>query len=117
MKKAECDALRFFFAHILDQRGVLYERLELRRLDHRHLRAGIGTGHPDRGRLSCGVSDVSGGVSAHRLRDRLFAEEEVAYEDRGIEVSAVPAGPAVQHFRDQGITVPARSYGRGTTEK
>ena len=67
MKKAECDALRFFFAHILDQRGVLYERLELRRLDHRHLRA-------DRGRLSCGVSDVSGGVSAHRLRDRLFAE-------------------------------------------
>ena len=36
---------------------------------------------------------------------------------RNMEVSAVPAGPAVQHFRDQGITVPARSYGRGTTEK
>ena len=77
MKKAECDALRFFFAHILDQRGVLYERLELRRLDHRHLRAGIGTGHPDRGRLSCGVSDVSGGVSADRLRDRMLKGREV----------------------------------------
>ena len=90
MKKAECDALRFFFGHILDQRGVLYERLELRRLDHRHLRAGIGTGHPDRGRLSCGVSDVSGGLPANRLWYRMFEKEVVIWHNLLVEHKPVP---------------------------
>lgn len=44
-----------------------------RKLVSGDLRAGAGTGHPDRRRVSGGVPDVSGGVSADRLRRGVLA--------------------------------------------
>ena len=55
-------------------RGGIYRATMWRRkLVSGDLRAGAGTGHPDRRRVSCGVPDVSGGVSADRLRRGVFA--------------------------------------------
>ena len=55
-------------------RGGIYRATMWRRkLVSGDLRAGAGTGHPDRRRVSGGVPDVSGGVSADRLRRGVLA--------------------------------------------
>ena len=55
-------------------RGGIYRATMWRRkLVSGYLRAGAGTGHPDRCRVSGGVPDVSGGVSADRLRRGVLA--------------------------------------------
>ena len=59
-------------------RGGIYRATMWRRkLVSWDLRAGAGTGHPDRRRVSGGVPDVSGGVSADRLWDRMHEGQEV----------------------------------------
>ena len=55
-------------------RGGIYRATMWRRkLVSGDLRAGAGAGHPDRRRVSGGVPDVSGGVSADRLRRGVLA--------------------------------------------
>ena len=55
-------------------RGGIYRATMWRRkLVSGDLRAGAGTGYPDRRRVSGGVPDVSGGVSADRLRRGVLA--------------------------------------------
>ena len=57
-------------AHILEQRRFDDEKGKLR-LSHRHLCVGPGTGNSDRSDFSRGLSAVSGGFLADRLRDHM----------------------------------------------
>ena len=67
------------------------------------LRTGAGTGDLYRRGFSGGRVDVSGGLPADRLWDRVLEKEVERNADRGMEGAEAAAGAAAQYFRDEGI--------------